>query len=126
MNCGPMTESSIETTEDAFLRGELRIRQPKSGHRAGHDAMLLAASVAAREGDRVVEFGAGVGVAGLAVAKRCGGIKLVLVEIDPVLAHLARGNAAANGIKAKVVAREVVPTGRDFAAAGLVPDSVDV
>src|SRR3954451_16401320 len=82
MNCGPMTENAIETTEDAFLGGQLRLRQPKTGHRAGHDAMLLAASVAVREGDLVVEFGAGVGVAGLAVAKRCSGIKLVLVEID--------------------------------------------
>src|SRR5947209_10154564 len=125
-NCGPMTESTIVPTEDAFLGGQLRMRQPKSGHRAGHDAMLLAASVAAREGDRVVEFGAGVGVAGLAVAKRCSGIKLVLVEIDPALAHLARGNAAANGIKAKVVAIDVGSTGRDYTAAGLPPDSVDV
>jgi tRNA1(Val) A37 N6-methylase TrmN6 len=126
MNCAPMIENAIETTEDAFLGGQLQVRQPKSGHRAGHDAMLLAASVAAREGDRVVEFGAGVGVAGLAVAKRCAGIRIVLVEIDPALAQLARGNAAANGIKAKVVAMDVVSTGRDFAAAGIVPDSVDV
>src|SRR3954453_1607793 len=124
-NCGPMIDPG-EFTEDAFLGGQLRLRQPKTGHRAGHDAMLLAASVAVREGDRVVEFGAGVGVAGLAVAKRCAGIKIVLVEIDPALAQLARGNAAANGIKAKVVAMDVVSTGRDFAAAGLVPDSVDV
>ena len=35
-------------TEDAFLGGKLRLRQPKSGHRAGHDAMLLAAATPAR------------------------------------------------------------------------------
>src|SRR5579871_6950670 len=95
-NCGPMSEFSGETTEDAFLGGRLRLRQPKSGHRAGHDAMLLAAATPARSGDRVVDLGAGVGAAGLAVANRVRGIQLVLVEIDEALAELARTNAAAN------------------------------
>src|SRR5271154_5278857 len=102
-NCGPMTEPrrqfregfiEAEFTEDGFLGGQLRLRQPKSGHRAGHDAMLLAAATPAQSGDRVVDFGAGVGAAGLAVAKRVAGIELVLVEIDAVLAGLGRGNAA--------------------------------
>ena len=33
-----------DITEDAFLGGRLRLRQPRKGHRAGHDAMLLAAA----------------------------------------------------------------------------------
>ena len=98
-----MTERfAARFTEDAFLGGQLRLRQPKSGHRAGHDAMLLAAATPARPGDRVVDFGAGVGAAGLAVARRVAGIRLVLVEIDAALAALARGNAAANAIAADV------------------------
>jgi tRNA1(Val) A37 N6-methylase TrmN6 len=125
MNCGPMTDGR-EFTEDAFLGGQLRLRQPKSGHRAGHDAMLLAAATAARPGDRVVDLGAGVGAAGLAVAKRAAGIKLVLVEIDAALADLARGNAAANAIPAEVVVLDVTSAADSFAAAGLAPDSVDV
>ena len=60
--------------------------------------MLLAAATSARPGDRVVDFGAGVGAAGLAVARRVAGIDLVLVEIDAALAGLARANAAANAI----------------------------
>src|SRR3954454_12275049 len=107
MNCGPMTEPAGELTEDRFLGGRLRLRQPKSGHRAGHDAMLLAAATAARAGDRVVDFGAGVGAAGLALAARIPGIRLVLVEIDDVLAELARGNAASNAIEAKVIAMDL-------------------
>src|SRR4030088_999267 len=83
-NCAPMTDPSGELTEDAFLGGRLRLRQPKSGHRAGHDAMLLAAATSARSGDRVVDFGAGVGAAGLALATRIPGIRIVLVEIDEV------------------------------------------
>lgn len=113
-------------TEDAFLGGQLRLRQPRSGHRAGHDAMLLAAATPARPGDRVVELGAGIGAAGLAVARRVAGIKLVLVEIDADLAALARENAAANAIAADAVVLDVASSASAFAAAGLGPDSVDV
>jgi tRNA1(Val) A37 N6-methylase TrmN6 len=113
-------------TEDAFLGGQLRLRQPKSGHRAGHDAMLLAAATAARPGDRVVEFGAGVGAAGFALARRVAEIRLVLVEIDPALAELAEGNAATNAIPADVIGLDVTSDAGAFAAAGLAPDSADV
>ena len=115
-----------EFTEDAFLGGQLRLRQPRSGHRAGHDAMLLAAATPARAEDRVVEFGAGVGAAGLALASRVPGIKLVLVEIDAALAELARENAGANAIAADAVVLDVASSADAFAAVGLGPDSVDV
>jgi tRNA1(Val) A37 N6-methylase TrmN6 len=120
-----MTERSGETTEDAFLGGQLRLRQLKSGHRAGHDAVLLAAATPARPSDRVVDFGAGVGAAGLALARRAPSIELSLVEIDPVLAELARGNAALNAIAARAIVLDVTSAPEQFAAAGLVPDSVD-
>src|SRR5439155_1177877 len=99
-----MTDPVLELTEDAFLGGQLRLKQLKSGHRAGHDAVLLAAATSARSGDRVADLGAGVGVAGLAVARRVAGIDLVLVEIDAALAGLARANADANAIQAEVLA----------------------
>jgi tRNA1(Val) A37 N6-methylase TrmN6 len=120
-----MTDAA-EFTEDAFLGGQLRLRQRKSGHRAGHDAMLLAAATLARPGDRVVDFGAGVGAAGLAVAKRVAGTRLVLVEIDEGLAALARSNAASNAIEADVRVFDVTSAANVFAAAGLAADSVDV
>jgi tRNA1(Val) A37 N6-methylase TrmN6 len=114
-----------DTTEDAFLGGQLRLRQPKSGHRAGHDAMLLAAATAAKAGDRVVEFGAGVGAAGLALAKRVGGIDLVMAEIDPDLATLARENTRENAIAAEIVVLDMTAQAEAFAKAGLTPDSID-
>jgi tRNA1(Val) A37 N6-methylase TrmN6 len=113
-------------TEDAFLGGQLRLRQPRAGHRAGHDAMLLAAATPARSGDRVVDLGAGVGAAGLALAKRIGGLELVLVEIDETLAAFARGNAASNAIAADVIALDIASAAEAFAAAGLAPDSADI
>lgn len=129
MNCAPMTElaaTELDTTEDAFLGGQLRLTQPRSGHRAGHDAILLAAATSACAGARVVDFGAGVGAAGLALARRVGGIDLVLVEIDPDLARLARANAAANAIPAETLQLDVAAGVEVFAASGLPPDSVDV
>lgn len=114
-----------DVTEDMFLGGQLRLRQPRRGHRAGHDAVLLAAAAPAQPGDRVVEFGAGVGTAGLALARRVAGLDLVLAEIDEALAALARINAEANGIKANVMALDVTAGADAFAASGLGPDTAD-
>ncbi len=125
-NFGPMTELPDGCTEDAFLGGQLRLRQPRTGHRAGHDAILLAAATAARPGDRVADFGAGVGAAGLAVARRVPSVSIVLIEIDDALAALARQNAKANAIEAEVIAIDVAAGAEAFAAAGLFPDSFDV
>jgi tRNA1(Val) A37 N6-methylase TrmN6 len=120
-----MTDPVLELSEDAFLGGQLRLKQLKSGHRAGHDAVLLAAATATRPGDRVADLGAGAGVAGLAVARRVAGIDLVLVEIDAALAGLARANADANAIQADVIVLDVEADAGAFTAAGLAPDSVD-
>jgi tRNA1(Val) A37 N6-methylase TrmN6 len=121
-----MNDIEHELTEDGFLGGRLRLRQPKSGHRAGHDAMLLAAATAAKPGDRVVDLGAGVGAAGLAVAKRVGALRLALVEIDERLVALARSNALSNAITAETIALDVTSGASAFAAAGLSPDTADV
>lgn len=120
-----MIDVVTDITEDAFLGGQLLLRQKRSGHRAGHDAILLAAATEARAGDRVVDLGAGIGTAGLALARRVAGIDLGLVEIDPELAGLARTNAAANAIAAAVIVLDVTADAQAFAAHGLMPDSAD-
>lgn len=112
-------------SEDGFLGGKLTLRQPRSGHRAGHDAILLAAASTAVPGARVADLGAGVGAAGLALATRVRGIDLTLVEIDPDLARLAQDNAVRNAIAARAVVLDVAGPAESFAAAGLPPDSFD-
>ena len=87
--------------------------------------MLLAAATPGKPGDRIVDFGAGVGAAGLAVAVRIAGIELVLVERDETLAGLARRNADLNGIAAQVCILDVAGGAEAFAAVGLGPDSAD-
>src|SRR5688500_9387704 len=98
----PMTDEASATTEDAILGGRLVLRQPRRGHRFGHDAILLAAAVDAAPGSVAVEFGAGVGAAGLALAQRVPRLAVVLVEVDAALADLARANAARNNLADRV------------------------
>ena len=110
-----------ETTDDAVLGGRLRLKQKKKGHRVGHDAILLAAATDAQPGDRVVEFGAGVGAAGLALAVRCPGRDVTLVEIDPELSDIAAQNIVLNGLdqRARAVTLDVAAPADDFAAHGI-------
>jgi tRNA1(Val) A37 N6-methylase TrmN6 len=117
---------SAEVTEDAVLGGKLRLKQPTGGHRFGHDAILLAAACPARAGERVADLGAGVGAAGLALALRVDGTKLVLVEINAALAALAAENAQLNGLAVRVrsVVLDVAAPAAAFAAVGLGPESV--
>src|SRR5260370_14633111 len=114
-----------EVTEDAGLGGKLRLKQPTGGHRFGHDAILLAAGCPGRAGERVVDLGAGVGAAGLALALRVAGTNVVLVEIDAALAALAAENAQLNALAARVssVVLDVAAPANAFAAAGLEPES---
>ena len=81
MSFGPMAAERLRITDDAALGGRLKLLQPERGHRFGHDAILLAASVAARPGESIVELGAGVGAAALALLARVPGANAVLVEI---------------------------------------------
>jgi tRNA1(Val) A37 N6-methylase TrmN6 len=122
-----MAVELAETSEDAVLGGRLVLRQPLHGHRVGHDAILLAAATLAQPGEHLVELGAGVGAAGLAVARRVEGLTVTLVEIDPALAALAGDNAARNrlGDRVHAVCLDVAAPAAVFAAAGLTPGAAD-
>jgi tRNA1(Val) A37 N6-methylase TrmN6 len=124
---------SPRLTDDAFLGGALSILQPASGYRAGLDAVLLAAAArAAIEGRaRVLDAGSGVGVVGLAIAARVADANVTLVELDPVLADLARRNAERNGLdgRVRVIIADVTEGGRVLheaeTASGLAPASFE-
>jgi tRNA1(Val) A37 N6-methylase TrmN6 len=116
----PRAESAVGA--DDFLGGSISVLQPRAGHRAGSDAVVLAAAVPARAGDRVLDAGAGVGVAGLCLAARVPGVEMTAVEIDPKLCALAEQNAARNGFAEsfRVVNGDVGWLASKLRAAGLV------
>lgn len=116
-----------DLTDDAILGGRLRLWQPHRGHRFGHDAILLAAATPALAGQTAVEFGAGVGAAGLALAARVPDLHVTLVEIDAGLAELARENAARNALAGRVdtVVLDIAAPAAAFVDAGLAPGSYD-
>jgi len=115
---------SGQFTDDAVLGGRLHLLQPVRGHRVGHDAILLAAATPARAGEQVVDLGAGVGGAGLALALRVPDAIVTLVEIDAGLAAFAMENAQRNGLAARTLTLDVAAPARTFTAAGLAPESV--
>ena len=91
-----------EFTQDCFLGGRVRLRQPARGFRSGLDVVLLAAAVPARSGDEILVLGAGSGAGSLCLAARVRGCAIQGVEIDPDLAQLANDNAASNGLAKRV------------------------
>lgn len=118
MSVAPDAESSSEIVENALLDGRVRLRQPARGYRAGMDAALLAAAAGATAGERVIEAGCGAGAVLMQIAARAPGAILAGLERDPVMADLARGNAALNGAEAEIVTGDVAA---GFRALGLPP-----
>ncbi len=118
--------SEARTSLDAILGGKMRLRQPLDGHRVGADAVLLAAAAGA-PARRIVDVGAGVGAVGLALLQRWSEASADLVEIDPLLAALARENAAFNGLeaRARVIAADALGA-PDRRAAGLAEGMADL
>jgi tRNA1(Val) A37 N6-methylase TrmN6 len=79
--------------------------------------------VTAQAGEHAVELGAGVGAAGLALARRVPGMRVTLAEIDPGLVALANDNAARNGMADRIsaVVLDAAGPASASAAAGLAP-----
>ena len=117
-------------TVDAFHHGKYHLVQPKGGHRAGMDAMLLAATVPDGAGGRVADLGSGAGAAGLAVAARVPGVAVTLVERSDVMLDFARRTMALEQNdwlreRVEVVGADVTLRGDARRAAGLGDDAFD-
>lgn len=104
-------DRAARSTEDAFLGGRLRILQPAAGYRAGLDAVLLAAAAPLRMGEteKVLDVGAGVGVVGLAVARRVPDARVTMIEREIAAADLCRANIERNDLleRARVLAGDL-------------------
>ena len=60
----------LATTDDALLGGRVRLRQPAKGYRAAIDPLLLAASLAIRPGETLLDLCCGVGTVGACALAR--------------------------------------------------------
>ena len=89
-------------TLDRFMGGRVIAAQPSIGFRAGHDTVLLAAAVPAESGSLALELGSGAGIASLCLAARVPGLRIIGIEIDPELVHLANDNAARTAVADRV------------------------
>lgn len=117
-------------TVDAFHRGRFWLVQPRNGHRAGMDAMMLSAAVPSGFSGRLADFGAGAGAAALGVLSRCPEARAVLVERSTEMAAFAAATLAHPGNahlcdRASVLTADVTLTGRTRSDAGLGDNSFD-
>jgi len=111
-------------TEDMFLGDMLTLLQPRTGYRAGVDAVLLAATARGEGRQRLLDLGAGVGTVGLCAAVRLAEADVVLVEREAELVHLARRNIAINSLEDRVLAVEADITlpQKELTSPALLPD----
>ena len=124
-------ENVGDHTIDAFHRGRFHLVQPSGrGHRAGLDAMILAAAVPSGFAGRVTDLGAGAGGAGLAVLSRCGSASALLVEREPDMVDFARRTLALSqnagfSNRAEVLGADLTYRGKARSEAGLADNSCD-
>ena len=90
---------TTDRTDDSLLGGRVALWQPRAGYRVSIDAVLLAAAVAPRAGERILDAGSGVGAVGLCLLARAGEtpFEIVGIEAQVEYAALARENIARNG-----------------------------
>nr|WP_319382611.1 methyltransferase [uncultured Roseibium sp.] len=118
-------------TRDAFLGGRVHVYQPRRGrHRAGLDAVYLAAALPETLEGHVVDLGAGVGTAGFCAAARLPGITVTLVEIDDTVLALAERalsdpDNARFSDRVRLLSADITAKGSVRHASGLVPAMAD-
>lgn len=93
---GEAEDDSDGGRPQTLLGGRVMHGQARGGHRTGIEPVLLAAAVAARPGQRVLEAGTGSGAGLLCLAWRVAGLDGVGIEADAGTAAIARDNLRAN------------------------------
>lgn len=97
----PEAKLAESVTVDGFLDGRLSVLQPVRSVRAGIDPIFLAASVKAKSGEKILDVGAGVGVASLCLSWRLD-IRLWGLELHPWLTDLFSRNIESNNFVGRI------------------------
>lgn len=88
--------SGLTISQDSLLGGNILIQQYKEAYRVAIDPILLAASIHARAGEKVLEPGCGVGAASLCLAHRVPKLSICGIEKEKAFYDLARENVTLN------------------------------
>jgi tRNA1(Val) A37 N6-methylase TrmN6 len=122
LNTSVATSSSpAATTDGTLLGGRVSYRQFRDGYRTGIEPVLLAATIPAQPGLRVLEAGCGAGAGLLCLSARIRDVRGTGIEQDPATAALARHNLDANGCASWPIATGTL----DTASAQLAAASYD-
>lgn len=97
-----MADNFSDIVEDLLLGEKLRLLQPRRGHRAGTDALLLAATTPEGFIGHIADIGAGVGTVGLTASLLEPAARITLVERDPGSSGLAARNIGLNNLTERV------------------------
>lgn len=121
-------EAAPDWSDDAFLGGRVTLRQRRKGHRAGTDAVLLAASISRDAEGHAIDAGAASGAVGLMLAARVPAISVDLVEIDRTECALAADNIHANGLSERchIIEADLLAPEAERERAGLVRESANI
>jgi len=90
---------------DAFHYGRVLVLQKKKGYRFSVDAPLLADFIRPGPEDNLLELGTGCGIISLLLGPKPFG-QITALELQPVLADLARRNIALNGLGGRITVVE--------------------
>lgn len=128
---GAIKEISRDIFHKDGLNGSFEILQfTGKGHRAGMDAMLLAASLPDDSYGIVADLGAGCGAAGLAAINMHKNLSALLVEVSTEQVDLAqqtlRLSVNSHFVnRVNIINADVTLSGEKRSVAGLKPNSVD-
>ena len=109
-----MLDNRKDLTKNKFLGNKLEIFQFSNGYRGNMDSVLIAASVAAESGQKVLELGSGNGVALCCLLYRISDLEVFGIEIDKRAADLCRQNIIFNKFKATILNSDLTTNIREL------------
>ena len=109
-----MFDNNKELTKNKFLGNKLEILQLSDGYRGNMDSVLVAASVAAESGQKILELGCGNGVALCCLLYRIGGLEVYGIEIDKRASDICRQNIILNKFEATIFNSDIVTSIREL------------
>lgn len=86
----------MDELEVQYFGGQVTAFQPKTGYRAGTDAVLLAASLSGKSGEHFLELGAGSGAVSLLAAHHNPDCRFSGLETNKAMLALSRKNTQAH------------------------------